>query len=51
MLNNNILEYLDKEIKNLEEAIKKAKTTNELLKISIKKKELLIQKLELEQLI
>ena len=51
MLNNNkLIEYLDKEIKNLEEAVKKAKTANELLRISIRKKELLLQKLELKQL-
>lgn len=49
MLNNNakILEYLDKEIKDLEEALKRVKQTNKLLKISIRKKELLLQKLGL----
>ena len=42
MVNNSkVLEYLDKEIKKLEETIKKSKATNELLKISIRKKELL----------
>ena len=50
MLNNNtnILEYLDKEIKKLEEAIAQTKKTNELLKISIKKKELLLEKIALQ---
>ena len=47
MLNSNtkVLEYLDKEIKNLEDAVKKAKTANELLRISIRKKELLLSRM------
>lgn len=51
MVENNvkILAHLNEEIKDLEEAIQKAKNANEILKLNIQKKELLLQKLELEQ--
>ena len=40
---------LDEEIKYLEEIIKSMKNANEILKLNIKKKELMLQKFELEQ--
>ena len=51
MVENNIkiMIQLDEEIKDLEEAIKSTKISNEILKLNIKKKELMLQKLELEQ--
>jgi len=51
MVENNIkiMIQLDEEIKDLEEAIKSTKNSNEILKLNIKKKELMLQKLELEQ--
>lgn len=51
MVENNIkiMIQLDEEIKDLEEAIKNTKNANEILKLNIQKKELLLQKLELEQ--
>lgn len=52
MVENNIkiMAHLDAEIKDLEEAIKNAKTDNEIIKLNIQKKELLLQKIELEQM-
>lgn len=51
MVENNIkiMIQLDEEIKDLKEAIKSTKNSNEILKLNIKKKELMLQKLELEQ--
>ena len=48
MVENNIkiMIQLDEEIKDLEEAIKNTKNANEILKLNIQKKELLLQKLE-----
>lgn len=53
MVENNIkiLTHLEFEIKDLEDAIKNTKNANEILKLNIQKKELLLQKLELEQAI
>lgn len=52
MVENNIkiITHLDVEIKDLNEAIKNAKSQNEIIKLNIQKKELLLQKAELEQL-
>ena len=44
-----IIEHLDCEIKELEEAIKIEKIKNQLLELNIVKKELFLQKLELQQ--
>ena len=46
---NKELIRLDSEIKELENAIKIASTYNELLKLSIQKKELILKKIELEK--
>ncbi len=53
MAENNvkILLHLNEEIKYLEEAIKSTENANEILKLSIQKKELLLLKLELEQIV
>lgn len=49
MVENNIMAHLDAEIKDLEDAIKKITNNNEILKLQIQKKELMLKKLELEQ--
>ena len=48
--NAKFLLHLNEEIKYLEEAIESTKNANEILKLSIRKKELLLLKLELEQI-
>lgn len=50
MVENNIMAHLDVEIRDLEETITKVKIENEILKLNIQKKKLLLQRMELEQL-
>lgn len=50
MVENNIMAHLDVEISDLEETITKVKIENEILKLNIQKKKLLLQRMELEQL-
>ncbi len=47
--NIKIMANLEAEIKDLEKTIKKTKIDNEIIKLNIQKKELLLQKLEIEQ--
>lgn len=42
---DNIIEYLDTEIKKLSDLIKNTKRQNDILKLNIQKKELLLQKM------
>ena len=46
---NKLLEELDLELKKLEDIIDKERNENKLIELRIRKKELLLQKLELEQ--
>lgn len=46
---NKLLEELDLELKKLEDIIVKERNENKLIELRIRKKELLLQKLELEQ--
>lgn len=50
MLKNKDLEKLDQEISLLEKIISKTMTENEILKLNIKKKELLLKKYQLSEL-
>lgn len=52
MVENNIkiITHLDAEIKDLNEAIKNTRNQNEIIKLNIQKKELLLQKVELERM-
>ena len=56
MVKNKVMEskknllHLNEKIKYLEEAIESTKNANEILKLRIQKKELLLLKLELEQI-
>lgn len=49
MEENKKLKELDESLKVMEKVIEKIKEENELIKINIKKKELLLQKMELEK--
>lgn len=50
MLRNKEIEKLDKEIEELEQLILNTISENELLKINIKKKELILKKIELNEM-
>ena len=47
--NTKIMIDLDKEIQKLEELINQLRNSNEILKLNVQKKELLLKKLEFEQ--
>lgn len=46
---NNLLVNIEQQLKELEKIVEKNKQENELLKLQIRKKELILQKLELEE--
>ena len=50
MLKNKELDKLDKEISMLEELVSKTIVENEIIKLNIKKKELLLKKYQLSEL-
>lgn len=50
MLKNKELEMLDKEIEKLENLVSKTIVENEIIKLNIKKKELLLKKYQLSEI-
>lgn len=50
MLKNKELEILDKEIEKLESLVSKTIVENEIIKLNIKKKELLLKKYQLSEI-
>lgn len=50
MLKNKELEILDKEIEKLESLVSKTMVENEIIKLNIKKKELLLKKYQLSEI-
>lgn len=50
MLKNKKLEILDKEIEKLENLVSKTIVENEIIKLNIKKKELLLKKYQLSEI-
>lgn len=50
MLKNKELELLDKEIEKLENLVSKTIVENEIIKLNIKKKELLLKKYQLSEI-
>lgn len=47
MLKSNVIKELDKEIMKLEELVEETMVENEIIKLNIKKKELLLKKYQL----
>lgn len=50
MLKSKMLEKLDKEIMELENLVSKTMVENEIIKLNIKKKELLLKKYQLKEI-
>lgn len=50
MLKSRMLEKLDKEIMELENLVSKTMVENEIIKLNIKKKELLLKKYQLKEI-
>ena len=50
MLKNKVIEKLDKEIMELENLVDKTMVENEIIKLNIKKKELLLKKYQLKEI-